>query len=449
MSRHRNNCVTSCVTNCSSCAAVFPPRCSEQTGASGPEAWNPCRRCQRNVCECRRRNECSGQLSCRCDSCVRRECSGRFDCRCGPCSERQECSDRCSGRQGCRCSRCSSRSESESERCTGRSSCRCSQCRSRSESERCTKRPDCRCSRCKKQESNDSDSSESESESRESRCESESRESRCESKSKKKKSCNKCFSRRCRCIETFDSLRTRCGCLAARLTKTAEPLTFTAAGQVITYTFTITNVGTAVISHPIQICDSFLGGQFVCIFLYPGQNQEIIRTYTTTQQDVQRGFIHNETIAFILVSRCKRVRTNCAETRVTLGSADVSGTLSQVTTTLNGNQTPNGGIVTATITNSALSATPALGITLFLPFPAGVSVANTVAGAAVGPASAPVVGASGVTISEPSIPVGTTYQYTFTYGPVASGAYNWAGTIQTESFDPNPTNNGVSSTLII
>jgi hypothetical protein len=203
-------------------------------------------------------------------------------------------------------------------------------------------------------------------------------------------------------------------------------------------------VGTAIISHPIQICDSFLGGQFVCIFLHPGQSQEITRVYTTTQADVERGVIHNQAVAFILVSRCKRVRTNCAEATITFGNADVFGTISQVI-----NAAGTGVNVTVTISNSALSLTPALGVSLFLPFPAGISSGIVTAGAAVSPASAPVVGPAGVTISEASIPVGTTYQYNFTYGPIAAGAYNWTGTIRTASFDPILSNNGVSSTIII
>lgn len=260
---------------------------------------------------------------------------------------------------------------------------------------------------------------------------------------RKKRRCNKCYKRDCECdcIEYYPCLRVKCGCISATLEVTAEPEFFTGVGEVITYLYTITNTGTAIINYPVQICDDRLGSQFNQVCIMPGCSQTLTRTYTVGVDDLRVGSLTNKAVAYIQVKRCKWVFTPEAEITITFGSADVSGTISQeVVDRLTV-------LTTVTISNSTLSSTPAFNVTLDLPFPVGVT--SVVPGAAIGSASAPVVNGTLVNITQASIPVGTTYQYEFTYTVGSEGAYQWSGNILTGSFDPNPTNNHVSNTIIV
>lgn len=259
---------------------------------------------------------------------------------------------------------------------------------------------------------------------------------------KKSKRCNKCYRHDCDCNEYYQCLRSGCGYVSATLTKTAEPTVFTGAGQGILYIYTLTNTGTVPINGMVQICDDKLGGQILpCVCIAPCQSTTVVRNYVTTADDLLSPSLTNTATAFIQVKRRKWVVTCPASATVTYGDADLFGAIAQ--TALIG----PGANVVVTITNSGASATPAFGVSLTLPFPAGTNSGNVVAGAAIGAASVPVVTATGVTITEATIPIGASYQYQFSYGPVASGAYAWAGTIASASFDPNLANNGVANVI--
>ena len=261
---------------------------------------------------------------------------------------------------------------------------------------------------------------------------------------RKNKQCNKCDRHDCDCVEFFNCLRTKCGFITACISKEVDPLFFTAAGQIIKYFYTITNTGTDTIKSPIQICDDKLGSQIIeCVCIPPCESRVFTRTYTITAADLTTPSITNTATAFIKVKKRKWVITQQSQSTVTYGYADVFGSITQ---------TPTGGtgaLVTVSISNSAGSFSPAFGVSLVLPYPSGVTSSVTTAGAAISPANAVTVGSTGVSISQATIPIGATYQYQFTYGPVASGSYTWAGTIQTASFDPNPGNNGVTSTITL
>lgn len=256
------------------------------------------------------------------------------------------------------------------------------------------------------------------------------------------KSCNKCYKRDCCCVEYYPCLRTKCGYITAKLEKSASPSYYTAAGQVITYTYTITNTGTAMICYPIKICDDKLGGCFLpCVNIYPGTSYSYNRTYTITNEDLTKTSITNTATAYILVKRRKHVCTNQATATITYGDADVSGTISQI-------QSDAGIDVTVTISNSASSATDAYNVNLILPFPSNVS--GVTAGAAIPPASSPTINASNVTMTIAQLPKGSTYTYLFTYNAdVVPGSYQWSGTITSSSFDPNLANNYVSDTITL
>lgn len=260
---------------------------------------------------------------------------------------------------------------------------------------------------------------------------------------KKKDKCNKCYRRECECecIEYYPCLRVKCGCISASLQVTTEPTVFTTVGQVITYIYTVTNTGNAIINDPIQIVDDRLGTQFSQAYIMPGGSQSFSRTYTVGAADLTAGSLTNNATAYIQVKRCKGVVTPSAEVTITFGSADVSGTIAQ---TVTGDLTVS---ALVTISNSALSTTSAFGVTLNLPFPAGVT--SVTPGAPIGVATAPIVSGTNLVISQASVPVGTTYQYQFTYTVAAVGAYQWAGNITTASFDPNGANNQVSNTVIV
>ena len=87
------------------------------------------------------------------------------------------------------------------------------------------------------------------------------------------------------------------------LTKTASPTTITAAGQRITYTFTVTNPGNVTISN-VSIADTFTSpaGPVPAITcpattLAPGTSTNCTATYTATQADVDNGTIKNSAVA--------------------------------------------------------------------------------------------------------------------------------------------------------
>jgi uncharacterized repeat protein (TIGR01451 family) len=272
----------------------------------------------------------------------------------------------------------------------------------------------------------------------------------CEKK-RNRKQCNKCYRFDCDCIEFFPCLQTKCGLVSATLTKTATPTFFTAAGQIITYSYTLTNTGTVPICGQIQICDNRLGVQIIpCVFIPPCSSQTFTRTYTTVPTDLTTPSITNTATACFQVTRRKAVCTPPASATITFGVADVFGSIVQTLTPGTGG-TGGTGTVNVFISNMAPpnSQTAAFGIQLILPFPAGITFGQISGLTGFAPASTPTVNATGVVINEATIPVASTYHYQFTYGPLTAGSYTWSGTITTQSFDPNLTNNTLVSNAIV
>ncbi|MFC5185842.1 DUF7507 domain-containing protein [Actinomadura harenae] len=77
--------------------------------------------------------------------------------------------------------------------------------------------------------------------------------------------------------------------------KSAQPTTFNAAGQTITYTYHVTNTGNTTLDD-VGITDDLPGLSAVTcahLTLAPGANTNCTATYVTTQQDVNNGSIHN------------------------------------------------------------------------------------------------------------------------------------------------------------
>jgi len=257
---------------------------------------------------------------------------------------------------------------------------------------------------------------------------------------KKEKRCDKCHHRKCECVEYVQCYKTKCGFISASLSVTANPTFYTAAGQLITYSYTITNTGSVTICDPIRICDDRLGGQIIpCSFILPGASQTFTRTYTTLSSDVLVPGITSSATAYIEVECKKWVSTCPASVTVTFGNADLFGSISQATV-------PSGLVeVTVTISNSALSATAAQNVSLTLPFPANISGVV----AAVPPPTA--INSNNVVITIPSLAIGASSAFRFQYvaGSTASGAaYAFAGTILSSTYDPNPSNNYISNTFV-
>jgi large repetitive protein len=89
------------------------------------------------------------------------------------------------------------------------------------------------------------------------------------------------------------------------LTKTANPLTYSQAGQTITYTYVIANTGSlAVGPTQFMIVDDHLGGTavpFTCgpdaTLINPGESISCTATYTITQQDMNATSVTNTATA--------------------------------------------------------------------------------------------------------------------------------------------------------
>src|SRR5207249_855672 len=86
---------------------------------------------------------------------------------------------------------------------------------------------------------------------------------------------------------------------ALSLKKTASPTTYSAVGNVITYTYTLTNSGNATLPGPFIITDNKLGTISPCGSgpLAPGASTTCTATHTITQADLDAGSITNIAIA--------------------------------------------------------------------------------------------------------------------------------------------------------
>jgi uncharacterized membrane protein len=83
-----------------------------------------------------------------------------------------------------------------------------------------------------------------------------------------------------------------------QIEKSASPISFSAAGQRITYTYRVVNTGNVTL-HDVHITDSKVGTITSCLSttLRPGEATTCTATYITTQADVERGYIPNFAIA--------------------------------------------------------------------------------------------------------------------------------------------------------
>ncbi|WP_338226486.1 DUF7507 domain-containing protein, partial [Algoriphagus confluentis] len=82
------------------------------------------------------------------------------------------------------------------------------------------------------------------------------------------------------------------GTAAIEITKTAQPFIYIRAGQVITYTLEVTNIGTQTLSN-VRVTDPLTGLDRNLGSLAPTSSRTLVTTYTVTQADVDNGSVSN------------------------------------------------------------------------------------------------------------------------------------------------------------
>ncbi|MFN2396067.1 MAG: gliding motility-associated C-terminal domain-containing protein [Bacteroidales bacterium] len=80
------------------------------------------------------------------------------------------------------------------------------------------------------------------------------------------------------------------------VTKTADPTTYNAVGDVITYTITVENTGNVTVSD-IDIVDDLTGDTWFIVSLDPGVVETFTATYVITQADLDNGSVTNTVTA--------------------------------------------------------------------------------------------------------------------------------------------------------
>src|SRR5206468_3454919 len=83
------------------------------------------------------------------------------------------------------------------------------------------------------------------------------------------------------------------------LAKSANPTTYSAVGQTITYTYTVTNNGNTTLAGPFSVADDKQGTISPCGSgpLAPGASTSCTSTHTITQADIDAGSITNKATA--------------------------------------------------------------------------------------------------------------------------------------------------------
>jgi hypothetical protein len=284
----------------------------------------------------------------------------------------------------------------------------------------------CKCKRkCKKNSSSSSSSSSSCSSS--SSSSSDCSDNSCSDKCSKQK-CNSCYSPcscKCKCVKEYHCIKTKCGYYAMSLELTAAPAIYTTVGDVIVFTYRLTNTGTNRLCKQVKFTTNcmFLPAFYVVPYLDPGCSAEYTQNHTVTVRDLEKSVI-NVTACASTIIKCKCLVSCPSTTKITQGYTNVYGTMSQV-------HDVDTNIVTATVTffNDASSVTPAINVGMALPIPSNVT--NIVPGPGVS------VMSSSIVFNAASIAVGASAVYTFTYTPTAVSPHNYvfSGTISSSTYN--------------
>lgn len=107
------------------------------------------------------------------------------------------------------------------------------------------------------------------------------------------------------------------GLLAFTFSATATPATYSAAGTLITLTYTITNSGNRYLRGDLRIAEAFLGTQFICgLCVAPGGSVTYTGNYQVTAADLLLPSLTFSPVA--LVGVCRDVFLNVAAVPVTV-----------------------------------------------------------------------------------------------------------------------------------
>ena len=108
-----------------------------------------------------------------------------------------------------------------------------------------------------------------------------------------------------------------CGSISADLSITAAPTEYSNEGEVITYTYTITNTGSKCISYPVTIYDNILGQlELPFVNIAVNESASFLIRYTITQADIDKPDITNIAYAVIRLNRCNLIHTKPASATI-------------------------------------------------------------------------------------------------------------------------------------
>ena len=104
-----------------------------------------------------------------------------------------------------------------------------------------------------------------------------------------------------------------CGVPSASLEITAAPRTYSAPGDKITYTYTLTNTGSRCISSPVTVYDNLLGEFTIPFVKIPvGKSGSYLVNYKLSTDDFNKPNVTNLAYAVIRLDKCNVVHTNPA-----------------------------------------------------------------------------------------------------------------------------------------
>ncbi|MEX1310106.1 MAG: hypothetical protein AB1Z65_06790, partial [Candidatus Sulfomarinibacteraceae bacterium] len=206
------------------------------------------------------------------------------------------------------------------------------------------------------------------------------------------------------------------------LAKAASPLTFTAAGQVITYTFTVTNTGSAILAGPVTITDPLVPGASCPPLTTIGNNDNFFDptevlvctgTYTTQPSDVTNLGVTNTAFA-----SAGGLDSPPDSATVTVPVAEPTIAKSFVTDPI---PVGTSSALTITVTNNAV--VPLTGVAFTDTLPVGLSFAAAVTSNTCGGTATVNAGLDTLTLAGGSLPAGAGCSVTIDVTGDVAGSY--------------------------
>jgi hypothetical protein len=206
-------------------------------------------------------------------------------------------------------------------------------------------------------------------------------------------------------------------------------ISYTTVGQVVTYSYTVTNTGTSPLCAPLYIEDNQLGWQAQGVVnIAPGLAQTFTRPYTITAANLQQRTITNTATAYVQVEtdrhhrRCRKwLRSNSAALTINNGTVALNVVLSQVF-----NSTSNQVVLTLIINNPSTSTSSATGVALVSPI-----IVPPLVGALTSPTPGITIAGGTVSFAPLTLAIGATESVVLLYTPTGppTTMYLWAATV--------------------